>query len=60
MDAAYTASEIAEELTEAGHALEEPTLERVLTELVNRQWVEASSREGELYYAYRRSIGFRR
>ena len=60
MDAAYTAREIGEELAEAGHALEGPTLELALTELVSRQWVETSIREGEVYYAYRRWIGFRR
>ena len=60
MDAAYTASEIAEQLAEAGHAFEEQAAEEALTELMNRGWVESSSRAGEVYYAYRRWIGFRR
>lgn len=60
IDAAYTAREIAVELIEAGRALDEGTLERALTELTSRQWVETSNREGEIYYAYRRWIGFRR
>jgi predicted transcriptional regulator len=60
MDAAYTASEIAESLAQEDIALSEPALERALAQLVNRQRVEMSTREGRVYYSYRRWLGLRR
>jgi hypothetical protein len=60
IDAAYTANEIAEALAQEDIALSEPALERALAELVNRQWVEASTRQGKVYYSYRRWLGLRR
>jgi hypothetical protein len=60
IDAAYTANEIAEALAQEDIALSEPALERALAELVNRQWAEASTRQGKVYYSYRRWFGLRR
>jgi hypothetical protein len=60
MDAAYTAGEVADALAQEGIATGGATLERALAELVSRQWVEASTREGRVYYSYRRWLGLRR
>jgi hypothetical protein len=60
MDSAYTAHEISDALSAIGQQASSADLDRALAELARRGWTEASTREGELYYAYRRWIGFRR
>ena len=60
MDTAYTAPEIASELARTGSVIEQSVAEGALGELTRRGWVETSMRDGEVYYAYRRWIGFRR
>ena len=61
MDAAFTAGEIGEALAQEGSiATTAAALESALAELVNREWIETSTREGRVYYSYRRWLGLRR
>jgi len=48
-------SERADDVRQAAAALES-----ALAELVNREWIETSTREGRVYYSYRRWLGLRR
>ncbi len=60
MEAAYTAAEVAMELSEYDDELTEGSVRRVLDQLVARERAETSVRGGEVYYSYRRWLGFRR
>jgi hypothetical protein len=59
IDTAYTSDEVSEHLSSQGVILNEEDMLELLEDLEGRGRIKAKTRDGVLYYIYRRSIGFK-